>query len=519
MQVAAEDEFADYVICRGYDPRIKKYFDYVEGDADKVGIPVAKPWSNRSTGVYTVGHVFPAVLPLTRLGQNPGVAATSEGQPADLDEEVEILTTTAGEPYDEERVINWLLLDQDMIACYELTERGPRWDDDEKAYKIQGKALSGDDETKAATIFGAASGSGLTWLWFPREWSWDDGKITALPFYFNQQRVYTAWRNGRREIISSVGNGDDNWWSSYLLGSDGEMPACGVGMLYVDYQEPHLYSSYGSSRWRDNRTRMFKTGFDFTAFVVNCPIASSLLTLKLTVNVTDAVNKPVWALCDDGLATILDTVDFSPNASWGPVWNSWLMWPGLPGFRLFLDYDSPTKSKDRVYVSSYYGVCRAKVISWTSPSANSDYLYHVAANPTTSAGDFVYDGSTQSGVTFPAMQIDILIPVSANTLNNQEPNLQAGDTIRYRAIYGTTHAGLRGRLEYHAEGNYMDDPIGTVKMWNGAVANIPKGWRAYSALDGKFPLGDNSGALGSGTFGTTGTDYDYAEIRFIERYE
>jgi hypothetical protein len=89
MQVAAADTHADYLICRGYDPRIRKFFDYEVGDEDKKGIPVAKPYGKRQT----------------RLGQNSGVAATSQGHPADLEEEVEILYT------DDEKVITWLLLD------------------------------------------------------------------------------------------------------------------------------------------------------------------------------------------------------------------------------------------------------------------------------------------------------------------------------------------------------------------------------------------------------------------------
>ncbi|HUS97596.1 MAG TPA: hypothetical protein VMX97_12720, partial [Hyphomicrobiaceae bacterium] len=94
FQVAADDEFADYVICRGYDTRIKKFFDYDAEDLDnKPGIPIAKPFGSRVVGVYTVGEIFPAVLPLSRIGQNPGVAATTQGQPADLDEEIEILKT------------------------------------------------------------------------------------------------------------------------------------------------------------------------------------------------------------------------------------------------------------------------------------------------------------------------------------------------------------------------------------------------------------------------------------------
>jgi len=117
MQVAAADTHADYVICRGFDVRIRKFINYVEGDTtNSPGIPVAKPYGNRVTGVYTIGQMFPAILPLQtggpsptgadiRFGQNPGVAATSSGHPADLDEEVEILKT------DEDVVINWMLLE------------------------------------------------------------------------------------------------------------------------------------------------------------------------------------------------------------------------------------------------------------------------------------------------------------------------------------------------------------------------------------------------------------------------
>lgn len=105
MQVAAEDTHADYVICRGYDTRTRKFTDYEAGNADKPGFAVAKPYGKRRTGLYEVAQVFPALLPLGRKGQNPGVAADSSGHPADLDEEVEILYT------DEGIVINWLLLD------------------------------------------------------------------------------------------------------------------------------------------------------------------------------------------------------------------------------------------------------------------------------------------------------------------------------------------------------------------------------------------------------------------------
>lgn len=106
MQIAAEDTHEDYVICRGYDPRIRRFFDYDAADlANKPGLPVGKPYGSRTAGVYTVGQVFPAMIPLTRIGQTPGVAETTQGHPADLDEDVEIL-------YDEDdKAINYMLMD------------------------------------------------------------------------------------------------------------------------------------------------------------------------------------------------------------------------------------------------------------------------------------------------------------------------------------------------------------------------------------------------------------------------
>ena len=109
MQVAAVDQYADYVICRGFDPRILKFVDYEPDNSDKPGISVAKPFGNRVPCYYQVGQVFPAVLPTQglvseagspgtynavppspaevdwRVGQNPGTAPEScFGQPQEL---------------------------------------------------------------------------------------------------------------------------------------------------------------------------------------------------------------------------------------------------------------------------------------------------------------------------------------------------------------------------------------------------------------------------------------------------
>lgn len=131
MQVAAEDTYDDYVICRGFDPRILRFIDYAEGDANKPGISVAKPFGKRTAGTYEIAEVYPALLPTQgnsgfddfrqvvytppspvavnwRVGQNPGKVTgggLEGGQPEELTDTIEILYDHNG------KVVNWLLID------------------------------------------------------------------------------------------------------------------------------------------------------------------------------------------------------------------------------------------------------------------------------------------------------------------------------------------------------------------------------------------------------------------------
>jgi len=119
MQIAAEDTHCNYVVCRGYDPRDKRYYDYDEEDQDgQPGIAVAKPYWNRFTGVYQIGEVYPAFLSLSAgakdgdktvpfIGQNPGRVKGDEcqGHPPSLDEEIVHLLD------EDEKYINWMLAD------------------------------------------------------------------------------------------------------------------------------------------------------------------------------------------------------------------------------------------------------------------------------------------------------------------------------------------------------------------------------------------------------------------------
>jgi hypothetical protein len=130
MQIAKEDVHQNYVVCRGFDTRMAKFVDYAAGDDNKPGIPVAKPYGKRWKSAYHIGQIFPAILPTQgrpdyvppsptavdwRVGQNPGVAETSRGHPADLSEAINELTTDDGTKY-----IAWMLLDSGGTSTGEL---------------------------------------------------------------------------------------------------------------------------------------------------------------------------------------------------------------------------------------------------------------------------------------------------------------------------------------------------------------------------------------------------------------
>ena len=116
VQVAAADTYTDYVVCRAFDPRIRRFID------SPPGLSVAKPFGNRVKGVYRVGQVFPALLPTQgtpdhtppspsavdwRVGQNPGVTdnPVEGGHPKALTDAIEELKDH------NDQYINWLLLD------------------------------------------------------------------------------------------------------------------------------------------------------------------------------------------------------------------------------------------------------------------------------------------------------------------------------------------------------------------------------------------------------------------------
>jgi hypothetical protein len=108
FQVTDEDTHDNYVVCRGWDldtdPDCQYLYDASLGGPAK-GINVAKPYGLRGMNPYKIGQMVIVAKVRTRLGDNCGVAAVTTGQPADLDEVVDILTD------DDDNPIAWVIIE------------------------------------------------------------------------------------------------------------------------------------------------------------------------------------------------------------------------------------------------------------------------------------------------------------------------------------------------------------------------------------------------------------------------
>lgn len=160
IQIAEEDTHDNYVVCRGFDPEAKKFFN---------AINVGKPYGVRGeTGTYTVGEVYIAVKPLTRIGETPGMAETSDGHPADLNEEVGILVD------DDDNPIAWILIDDGsgkggtatMIQC---TANGSVSESD--------ATIDVNNVVVMQPVGGTLPGGGISEINNTHDWELDDGAL------------------------------------------------------------------------------------------------------------------------------------------------------------------------------------------------------------------------------------------------------------------------------------------------------------------------------------------------------
>lgn len=97
-----------------------------------------------------------------------------------------------------------------------------------------------------------------------------------------------------------------------------------------------------------------------------------------------------------------------------------------------------------------------------------------------------------------AATVRVYLPASPG----RDPNVVAGQVIGY--VPGpTVLIGATPTPTATAVAGYLDDAIGTVKMWTSTLA-VPAGWEEYAGMQGRFPVGYKSGDASFGTLESTG---------------
>ncbi|MBN2477301.1 MAG: hypothetical protein JXB62_22030 [Pirellulales bacterium] len=102
---------------------------------------------------------------------------------------------------------------------------------------------------------------------------------------------------------------------------------------------------------------------------------------------------------------------------------------------------------------------------------------------------------------------------------HRDPNVEAGDILTY-SISAFHHRRPTTPTPwcFVAVGDYLDDPIGTVKLWTKTTGEIPKGWRQVYGSAGRFLRGSDVYG-GIGDFANVGTTHSFADCVVIERYD
>jgi len=254
-------------------------------------------------------------------------------------------------------------------------------------------------------------------------------------------------QSGRWEV---VGDRESSWLLVYNSTSE-DIPPRGIVRLAPNSGAP---SHLGGSVSRN-------TAFPQPMAAINGP---STIPAGGHGLVTLAMDVPALALFD----TSTGTVAANSNRPCGVGVDSYSMFSGLPGFRVV---SSSAYSSYAWVLRDDASLCTGRLASTPPPA----YPTHASLYPVSTAGT-VYDGTTLPSITG---TVEFFGASACRDLN-----LAVDDEIAYR-MAGLELAGLV------AIGDYWDDPIGTVKIWIGTESTIPRGWRVYSALEGKFPRSDD----------------------------
>ena len=222
------------------------------------------------------------------------------------------------------------------------------------------------------------------------------------------------------------------------------------------------------------------------------------------------------------LATYAGSTPSNIGELYGPISGQQLLFKGIPGFEFVgVPQGSTTDEMFVVWAPHKFGWCKA-----TSDWVRSGEVATMTVRAVTdSTGATVYDGSSAD---LPLVEFDVSMLCYGG-----DPLLRVDDVFQYR-IDG--NAALSSNSYAVPVGEYLGARLGTVQLWTVSGTSAPRGWAIMNGTDnsganggsgfdmrGRFPVGYNSAetpydTIGeAGTFGTTGTNYKYRALAFIER--
>lgn len=168
-----------------------------------------------------------------------------------------------------------------------------------------------------------------------------------------------------------------------------------------------------------------------------------------------------WQSTGDSI-TVYDFCKISPGSNSGAFGTAWL------------NPDSGRYEVIELPQSANTNIVWAKSLTlWHNATGNGSYVdCHLVTDK--DGGTEVLDGD---GNPIPAR---VYLP-RPNKM--RDPNVRGEKTIA---------AELDANGIYTCVSDYLDDAIGTVKMWIGNDTDVAEGWRIYSTAEGKFPVGVTS---------------------------
>lgn len=198
-----------------------------------------------------------------------------------------------------------------------------------------------------------------------------------------------------------------------------------------------------------------------------------------------------------------------------------MLYRGLPGFQC-LGCDT---SQKLMLVIADVAVTMFDAVAYTAWDDGGVYFTEEAwcvCQPYDREADKIYDGNTAG---WPDYKFVVHLPRYSS---GQDPNIKAGNKLKYSITtsYGISYhptwtyvsnmgpcygARLNDPRGHHfvCSSPYLDDKIGTVKMYIGDITKVPQGWREYTSMQDKFPVGVKANGI-AGSVGATGGTQTHA---------